>query len=419
MRPPSSPRSLVAAFGLAAALAAGPLGGAEFRGRLNPVVEPGTRALSAVVPAPADLVAKLPTAPGPEDRVYGLGRPPTIKGKTFVLALVATAAGGKTLWLDRDGDGAFSAEERRSFPDGKKSVSLTLPWANGIYRDFPITFEWSDAPMRRAAAATEAEVATPPAPTLVTSLVYNFNILFSGSVDVAGQPLRVMFAPKPVDTAIDPANQRTSMDTNFNGRFEPELGEAVNAAGKIPVFRAGERYLAVKTADVATGELIVEERPAADYLRFDAAPGQMMPDFAFTTLEGEKRKLADYRGKFVLLDFWGTWCGPCIEEMKHLDPLYETYRARGFEIIGMNIERTAGRLTPAEYEAGIVKVRAFLAKAGHRWPHATQESIERLTIDVLQINAYPTCILIGPDGKILSREARGQVLTDLLAKHLP
>ena len=50
---------------------------------------------------------------------------------------------------------------------------------------------------------------------------------------------------------------------------------------------------------------------------------------------------------------------------------------------------------------------------------ATQESIERVAIDVVHVNAYPTCILIGADGKVLSREARGQVLTDLLAKHLP
>jgi hypothetical protein len=76
-------------------------------------------------------------------------------------------------------------------------------------------------------------------------------------------------------------------------------------------------------------------------------------------------------------------------------------------------------LTSAEYVTVTEKARAFIAKAGHKWVQATQESIERVAIDVVHVNAYPTCILIGADGKVLSREARGQVLTDLLAKHLP
>ena len=231
--------------------------------------------------------------------------------------------------------------------------------------------------------------------------------------------MRVMFAPKPADSVVDPANQRGSMDANFNGEFEPAIGEAVNAAGKIPVFRSGSRYLAVKSVDMKTGEIVVEERPASDYTRFDAAPGQEFPDFAFTDFNGGRHKLSDFRGKVVLLDFWGTWCGPCIEEMKHLDPLYAQYGPKGFEVIGMNMERTSGRLTAAEYATVTEKARAFIAKAGHKWVQATQESIERVAIDVVHVNAYPTCILIGADGKVLSREARGQVLTDLLAKHLP
>ena len=171
------------------------------------------------------------------------------------------------------------------------------------------------------------------------------------------------------------------MDTNFNGRIESELGEAENPTGKIPVFRAGTRYLAVKTADLQTGELIVEERPAADYTRFDASPGQEMPGFAFTDLDGGKHQLADYRGKYVLLDFWGTWCGPCIEEMQHMDPLYRKYHARGFEIVGMDVERTSGNLTAAEYVEVNGKARTFIAKAGHPWVQAVQQSIERVAFE--------------------------------------
>ncbi|MFM7752733.1 MAG: TlpA family protein disulfide reductase, partial [Opitutaceae bacterium] len=107
------------------------------------------------------------------------------------------------------------------------------------------------------------------------------------------------------------------------------------------------------------------------------------------------------------------------EEMKHLDPLYEKFAPRGFEVIGMNMERTAGRLTDAEYAEVDRKASAFITKAGHKWIQATQRSIERFAQEVIQVNLYPTCILVGPDGRVLSREARGEKLAELLEKHLP
>ena len=413
--------TLLLAAGL---LSAAVVSAAEFRGKLNPKVEMGTRALSPVVPAPAELVAALPATPGADDKVWALSRPLNIKGKTFLVAVVATAAGDKTLWFDRDGDGKFSATERFPFPAGKKDVSFEFPWDNGIYREFPIRFEYSATAAPRAPRPGDAPAppAAPPAaplPTTVATLVYNFNVIFTGSVDIDGKAMKVMFSPKPADVLIDPANQRSAMDANFNGEFEAPLGEAENGSGKIPVFRVGARYLAVKTADVKTGDIVIEERPASDYTRFDASPGQVMPDFAFVDFQGGKHKLSDYKGKVVLLDFWGTWCGPCIEEMKHLDPLYEKFHARGFEVISMDMEKTAGHLTPEGYAATVTTAKNFIAKAGHKWLQASQESIERVALDLIHVNLYPTCILIGVDGKIISRDARGETLAALVEKHVP
>lgn len=393
-------------------------GAAEFHGKLASAVDPGTRVQVPVVPAPADLVALLPGGLREGDRAWAGSRPASIKGRDFRWVVVSSAQGEKTLWFDRDQSGSFEAGERHAFDPATRAVAFELPWDNGIYRQFPMRFEYSTASVGRR-GGVETAPAEPVLPTTVTAVVYNFNLVYRGSVDVDGRSLALAFFPLPAVTQIDPARTRTSMDTNFNGKIENELGEMDSGRGKAPVFRSGSRILAVKSVDLTTGAIVVEQRPDSDYTRFEAAPGQQMPDFTFVDFAGVSRKLSDFRGKLVLLDFWGTWCVPCIEEMKHLDPLYALYAPRGFEVIGMNMEKTAGGLSPADYAAVNEKARAFITKAGHRWIQATQESIERVALDVIHVNSYPTCILLDGTGRVISREARGETLQRLLAEHLP
>jgi len=65
------------------------------------------------------------------------------------------------------------------------------------------------------------------------------------------------------------------------------------------------------------------------------APSAPAPDFTLRTLDGQKLRLGEQRGRVVLVNFWATWCGPCRQEMPHLNKLYEKYKAKGVIVLGV------------------------------------------------------------------------------------
>lgn len=125
----------------------------------------------------------------------------------------------------------------------------------------------------------------------------------------------------------------------------------------------------------------------------------------FTT--GKPLSLSDYRGKYVLIDFWGTWCAPCVSEMKHLKEAYAQTKRDDFEIIGVVCNDTPERL------------RAFLDKQTITWPQVMATSANKLT-ETFQVTGYPTTFLIDPQGKVLlTRLGGGQTLSlikDLISR---
>jgi cytochrome c biogenesis protein CcmG/thiol:disulfide interchange protein DsbE len=66
------------------------------------------------------------------------------------------------------------------------------------------------------------------------------------------------------------------------------------------------------------------------------------PDFSLKSFDGREITLSQLKGKVVLLDFWATWCGPCKESIPHLIQLYKNYREKGFEVVGMNVDKGDG-----------------------------------------------------------------------------
>ena len=114
--------------------------------------------------------------------------------------------------------------------------------------------------------------------------------------------------------------------------------------------------------------------------------GQRAPNFKVTDLKGQKLSLKDYRGQVVLLDFWATWCPPCIAEMPKIKQTYEKYKDQKFQIISISLDRK------------ILPLETYVEKEGLAWRHYWDEN--RKVRTQYGIKAIPTAFLIDGEGII-------------------
>ncbi len=126
------------------------------------------------------------------------------------------------------------------------------------------------------------------------------------------------------------------------------------------------------------------------YLRvYDVGEGDRAPGFSVTDEQGVGVSLDDYRGKVVLLNFWATWCPPCVQEMPSLDALYQELRGRGFVVVGISVDEDDSRY------------RAFLDSSGVTFP--TARDPERAVSVRYGTMKYPESYLISREGRVLRK----------------
>jgi len=130
-----------------------------------------------------------------------------------------------------------------------------------------------------------------------------------------------------------------------------------------------------------------------------------VPEFSFKDFSGKMRKFSEFTGKYVLLDFWATWCQPCLADIPKLKELYQKHKSDGFEIIGMDSE-TLGDEQNAP-DPGFVKesnehAREIVAARDVTWTQAVSETAVPVAVKVFGVKTLPTKILIGRDGKVVA-----------------
>lgn len=139
------------------------------------------------------------------------------------------------------------------------------------------------------------------------------------------------------------------------------------------------------------------------------APGAMAPDFTQNDVNGVPVKLSSFRGKYVLLDFWASWCGPCRQENPNVVRVYNKYKEKNFTIIGVSLDRQTAR---ADWLAAI-------KNDGLNWTQVSDLKYwSNAAAALYYVSAIPANFLIDPNGKIIAKDLRGDDLDEKLKEVL-
>lgn len=132
--------------------------------------------------------------------------------------------------------------------------------------------------------------------------------------------------------------------------------------------------------------------------------GQTSPDFELKDLNGQLTKLSSLRGKYTLIDFWASWCGPCRKEIPNLKKVYAEYKDKGLQLIGVSIDNSEAAWQKAVKEEQL--------------DYLQLNDPKNITGKLYNFNGIPFIILISPEGVILEKGLRGAEVREKVAKYL-
>jgi peroxiredoxin len=185
----------------------------------------------------------------------------------------------------------------------------------------------------------------------------------------------------------------------FAVQFTDSLAQAASTAGAYDIARQVYETLLERYGESPT----LRQKMRADLNRL-AMIGKPAPRLVVKDVEGNTLRLEDLRGRYVLIDFWATWCAPCVSELPRIQAAFARYRESGFMVVGISLDET---------KAAVVD---FTRTRKLPWRQIHNASCGGDLVEAFGVGAIPATFLLDPQGTVIRIELRGPALDQVLAQ---
>ena len=339
---------------------------------------------------------------------------PTDAPATIILLLDEPADKPSRLFVDSNANGDLTDDPAPKWNERK------TPGRNGTENtirigDFTVKIPYSTGPAEAQLAVYRFDKNDPARAALTDSIFYYRDYALKGDVTLAGKSYPAMLVDDQAsgdfrgNSSGQSPGVRLLVDVNADGKYD---GRRESYDVRKPFNIGGTTWeLADLTADgrfkiVKSSQTVAEIKPAPN-----VSKGAKAPPFAARTTDGKNLKFPDaYKGKVVMLDFWATWCGPCIAELPNVIRNYEKFHPQGFEILGISLDRD-------NFEA---KLAAFTKEKKMPWPQIYDGKFWEAEIGRLYgVEGIPFMLIVdGDTGEILDSNVRGEALAPAIERGL-